>query len=453
MSDATKQDGMAWHDGETQRVLRGSFGVPECVPGTKRQLRRLNKEARTPAFKYRRALNGLGRLFGPVRVNRGDGRRSSKPAACAEAGGREQRLGMEGAPPSCASDATAAPWPKSVDLTPACESSAERFDYDWDGSVESLIDVLPAVKNGERSSIVRCDLPVVTTRRGYVALSRALLSGAGASGLGSYCECLLAALLAHAQECAVVPGYHSAGVPLDNVMGLISESCDMTMRDGKDESLRLARLFGELETGQYVTSSGRVLALSLRKVGGLRLDLCRRSDGARGLDDSQSMALSLYHEHQRRKQMLPGYREACTLKRVMAVYLPLTSKRTQGTYYTRREQEVGRVKDKATDLYYDIKEYMSCGAEVDLLEQLQVEALASCINDERVPERQKERLLFKLRAMSEMVEGRLRAGAKGEAENDGPGPAADEPRFDAGYGSSAVLGPNTWDEKRNGGDQ
>ncbi len=99
MSDTTKQDGMAWHDGEAQQVLRGSFDVPECVPGTKRQLRRLNKEARTPAFKYRRALNGLGRQFGPVRVNRGEGKRSSKPTACADADRHERRLGMEGAPP------------------------------------------------------------------------------------------------------------------------------------------------------------------------------------------------------------------------------------------------------------------------------------------------------------------------------------------------------------------
>lgn len=455
MSEKIKKDGTAQRDGEVSRAPRGNLGVPEVVPGTQAQMYCLNVETQKTAFEYRKALMRLGKPFDLARVDQNEGKDLAEPAALTGDVKHEPCLGAGSSLPPRAVGVASGPWPKTVDKTVKREGLAEYFDYDWDGAVESLIDIRPPAGNGiHDGSIVRCDLPVATTRRGYMCLARTLLDRVNGSKLDVRHECLLAALLAFAQECAVDPELESAGVPLDNVMNLISKSCDMAAGDYRDDSSRLTRLFGELETGMEVPSlRSTSLARSERKVGGVWLAMCERADGARGLDGSQSMALSLYYEYRRLERMLPGCREACMIKRRMAFYLPLTGGRTRGAYYTKGEQEARKARNKAAAPQCNIDPHAVAGVGFDLLERLQIEGLKRCIKDDRVSERKRARLKSKLKAITEMAEGRMHVDVEGEGANGGPGLAA------GGSGSNArrepwdVAGPNARNEKWNGEDQ
>ncbi len=282
-------------------------------------------------------------------------------------------------------------------------SDRDRPDLDLEEVLRELVEIRHSQSMHENGGIVHCGLPKSETREDYVFLSRALLEEAEFVLANERNVHLLAALIAYAQESSEGLMPKESHTLLDSVMERISDSCDLAQQSGDC----LTELFGELETGKELSPRG--LRRSKRPYKGRTAGSWRRRDGAPGLDETQSVALSLYYEYLRLRKMQPDYREAATIKRCMSAYLPLTNQSTRKTYFTKQERELGMIRKSAEDCYKSIRSHIKVGAKVDMLEGLQIDAIMACIRDDRVGTTGKKRQLSKLKAMESDI--RMRCDA------------------------------------------
>ena len=261
--------------------------------------------------------------------------------------------------------------------------------------LKDLVKVRHSPSIHEDKCVAYCGLPESKTREEYVYLAKGLLKAINRGLANERNVHLLAALIAYAQELREGEKPARSRTLLDEVMNLISDNFDLTDKS-KDY---ITTLFGELETARRFSSDGFCPSPLTYK--GRWLTSWRRRDGAPGLDETQSDALSLYHEYLRLKNMQSKYCEMSTIKRHMRVYLPLLNRGVRKHYYTEREQEMGSIEQDARSLYEQIEDCMSDGVEIDLLEGLEIDALMKCIQDERVGTNGKVQQLAKLKAIAD----------------------------------------------------
>ncbi len=275
------------------------------------------------------------------------------------------------------------------------EGACDQPAPDGEAMLKDLVKVRHSPSIHEDKCVAYCDLPESKTREEYVYLARGLLKAINRGLANERNVVLLAALIAYAQELREGEKPARSRTLLDEAMNLISDNCDLADKR-KDY---LTTLFGELETARRFSSDG--FYPSPLDYKGRWLTSWRRRDGAPGLDETQSDALSLYHEYLRLKNMQSKYCEIATIKRYMRVYLPLLNRGVRKHYYTEREQEMGSIEQDAQSLYDQIEDCMSDGVEIDLLEGLEIDALMKCIQDERVGTNGKVQQLAKLKAIAD----------------------------------------------------
>lgn len=319
----------------------------------------------------------------------------------------------------------------------ATSDACDRSEPSLKSPLQGLIKIRHSPSIHENRYISHCGLPESKTREEYIFAAHGLLKAISPSLANDRYTHLLASLIAYAQE-------HREGIEspesytlLDAAMELVSKSCDLVDKH-KD---CLTALFGELETAKYL-GSGRFHSSHLDYKGRWVISW-RRRDGAPGLDETQSDALSLYHEYLRLRKMQPGYCEIATIKRYMRVYLPLLNRGVRKHYYTKQEQEMGMIEESAKDHYELIKAYIKDGAQVDLLEGLQIDALMKCIQDERIGTGRKAQQLARLKAMANDIRDRrdkalqeldplMEVFVDPSLNEDSPGTSGDGPQHDKG---------------------
>lgn len=258
---------------------------------------------------------------------------------------------------------------------------------------------------------IECNLPRARTREEFLELAAALVwSSKDPFANERQAHCLLAALIAYQREFNVnLEGKdYKERNGFETVLMIIARGEGW----GGGEEAYLNSLFTEVETGYR--RRGSCYLRSALKRSGVPIHKNRRPDGASGFDESQSLAVSLYHEHLRFEgRVATKWPYLSSLKDALSIYAPLVSSETRRLLLDYRKKPVkvtvktDESESRVRAAYVKIEQAMRSGVEVDLFEGFRIDAIAACVSDERIAPSKKDLFVEELEGIARRMQEEL----------------------------------------------